>query len=830
MSNYDEFLSQLNREAYHDGEHVWEEDGFTVYRNYPWSAPGCHDSCGLLCYMDKDGRLDHVEGDPLSPVVNGKLCMRCLNMPEATNHPQRLKYPMKRIGERGENKWERISWEEALDIITEKAHYYYDNYGPSALMVSRGTARNIGIASALQAFLAYETPYQDTLFNIGFSCYAPRLSATKAVVGDYWIADASMGQEARYASDQWHRPGVVIIWAVEPLKSNADGYNGHWLAECVQLGTKIICIDPRLTWWGARAEYWLQVRPGTDGQVAMALLHTVINEDLYDHEFVENWTYGFEQLAESVKDATPEWAAEICGVDAEDIRGAARLYATEGPGCVNWGLALEQQDSDPLSHNLAIIALSTICGYVDVPGGMLIVRDAYGVPHHLSEDLLPEGNEDLRCEKRTPDAVWGDQRQLYWHWEKHDEDRVRYMVIESCNSLANTASDPARVFDAFKNLEFVVGADPFLSPTISALADIVIPIAMSIERDTVRSWWTPVRACCKITQYCEAECDEEFGIKIINKMWPERFEHVIPDNRAFQNYRLRQSTELDEIVKEVHKDTAKAETDETFAYRRFVYGGTDIEAWDHEIDFERFKHEMMGFKYDKFNSTYRKYEKGMLRPDGQPGFKTTTGRIELYSLGYANWGQPPVPVSVLPAQTKEKTPELFEKYPLVNISGVRSYEFFHSEHRQQPTMREFHPWPLVCMSPRVAERFGIKEGEWTWVENDNGRFKQIAHIVEGIRDDCITSEHGWWYPEEEPGYPVFYKVFDSNPNNCVDIDQIGIRGIGSATKTSLVTIYPVKEGDITPTEQIILKGGFPVQKARREAYIADWKAKGIENN
>ena len=110
-----------------------------------------------------------------------------------------------------------------------------------------------------------------------------------------------------------------------PTRSNADGYLGHWLAYCVLMGSKVISVDPRLTWWGARADYFLQLRPGTDAALACAWLQVVTSEDLVDHEFISYWCAGYEELVESVKDFTPERAAEITGVPAEDIRGAARL-------------------------------------------------------------------------------------------------------------------------------------------------------------------------------------------------------------------------------------------------------------------------------------------------------------------------------------------------------------------------------------------------------------------------------------------------------------------------------------------------------------------------
>ena len=285
---YKEFLDDLDRKAYHEGEWRWEEDGYTVTRSNHWSPPGCHNSCGFLLYT-KDGKLEKVEGDPLSPFVNGKLCIRCLNLVESCNDPTRLKYPMKRVGERGEGKWERISWDEAYDIICEKVRYYQETFGNETISVAHGTGRNINWQVPYLAYVAFQTPHVCTQWFTGFSCYLPRLMAAQAAVGDYFVVDASVTHEDRYDNPEWRPPEVLIVWGNDPLKSNADGYIGHWLVECMQLGTKLISVDPRLTWWGTHAEIFLQLRPGTDAALAMAMLHVIINEDLYDHDFVDCW-------------------------------------------------------------------------------------------------------------------------------------------------------------------------------------------------------------------------------------------------------------------------------------------------------------------------------------------------------------------------------------------------------------------------------------------------------------------------------------------------------------------------------------------------------------
>ena len=142
MADYQEFLDGIDRKAYHEGEWQWEEDGYTVTRTYHYSPPGCHTSCGILIYT-KDGRVERVEGDPLDPCTNGKLCIKCLTLDESVNHPDRVKYPLRRAGERGENKWERITWDEAYDEIEARVKDLWETDGGNAIICVHGTGRNI---------------------------------------------------------------------------------------------------------------------------------------------------------------------------------------------------------------------------------------------------------------------------------------------------------------------------------------------------------------------------------------------------------------------------------------------------------------------------------------------------------------------------------------------------------------------------------------------------------------------------------------------------------------------------------------------------------------
>ncbi|WP_417067624.1 molybdopterin-dependent oxidoreductase [Gordonibacter pamelaeae] len=324
LFDYGEFLKGIDREAYHEGEWQWEEDGYTVTRTYTYSAPGCHDSCGVLMYT-KDGKLERVEGDPLDPCANGRLCMRCLNLAEGVNYADRPKYPLRRAGERGENKWERITWEEALDEIADWIHENLDEagFGRESIFVNHGTGRNISSWVPFLGGACLGTPNIGAIGFSGYSCYLPRTCGTAAGIGDFPIVDASEGHADRYANPEWERPDVVVVWGCEPLRSNADGYLGHWLNVCMQMGTEFISIDPQLTWWGARAAYWLPLCPATDLALALAWLNVITAEDLIDHEFVDCWCAYYDELKEHVAQFTPDWAAEICQVPAEDIAAAA---------------------------------------------------------------------------------------------------------------------------------------------------------------------------------------------------------------------------------------------------------------------------------------------------------------------------------------------------------------------------------------------------------------------------------------------------------------------------------------------------------------------------
>ena len=515
-----------------------------------------------------------------------------------------------------------------------------------------------------------------------------------------------------------------------------------------------------------------------------------------------------------MQEFTPAWAAEITGVPEADIVGSARLYATTKPAAIQWGLAMDQQLS-AMSLNLACCDLMAITGNVDVPGGNILIRNAYNATNlPLTEPVIPE---EWRKKKLTMKYAFGDDCEeftthassdaLLRAMEVGEPFPIRLLWIETSNAIANPGMDAARVYEAMKKVPFVVNADPFITPISVACADLLLPVSMSAERNSCRTWWTPVRAINKACQYYECKSDEEIMIEMGKRLnpgyWPWK------DDVEMMDWYLTDCRLPDPSVMEGFETTnlsLKAAGENT---PTFTMGLQELA--DHG-----------GYAYDEWNGVYRKYEKGLCRPDGSVGFATDSGRIELVPFVYPIWGLNPTPYHIEPPQSPISTPELMEEYPLVLTSGGRSWEFFHSENRQMPTMRELHPEPQVTINPKTAEKYGIEDGQYVWVENDHGRFRQRAFVSPIVDENTVHAEHGWWFPEAEGAEPHLFDTFVANPNNCTKAFETGPSGVGSSIKCMICKIYPYREGDVLPEEQIIVRKDF-VEYTPGEGY-ADFEA------
>ena len=744
----------------------FEEDGLTVTRGCAWSPPGCHPTgCGIKTYVNSNGELVRVEGDENHPITNGRLCVRCLTIRDYVYNPDRVLYPMKRAREdRGKNKWERITWDEAYDTIAEKVKYFKDKYGAESILVMGGTGREGGPMLPAYAHACLGTP-NACYTQSGYSCYIPRVAGTTYVMGaTYPEMDYAGGLPGRYDDPMFKLPELIVFWGKEPLPSNGDGLFGHAAIDMMRRGSKLMSIDPRVNWVSTRADWHLRLRPGTDAALGMAMLNVIIEEDLYDHDFVDKWCYGFEQLAERVKEMPAEKAAEICDLDANQIREAARVYAAAKPAQIAWGLAIDQK-SNGVQAGHCIMALEAITGNIDVPGGQLIgdVNDGLELGFGWN-NLGPELHSKILGIKEYPayvGLVLNAQCDMVLDALEAGDDAKYYPfkmgVFEDTNFLAGTcAAQPKRWHDAMvKNLEWCFGIDVWMTPTIQATCEIFLPLSSTVEHDTVvytHYGASPIMAGAVNKSITVGDCkgDCEIFYELGLRCMPINFEKYKDYYDFLADYRLAYKKSFEELREEVvHQKT-----------------------------------EMCG---------YYKYESGRLRPDGMPGFNTPTGRVELYSTMFRQFGEDPLPYYEEPQLSPVSTPEKMEEYPFVLTTGARTYCYFHSEGKQIPYLREMNPDPLIEINPEDALKHGIADGQWVEVASPFGKCVLKAKVSQIVKPGVVHAQHGFWFPEKDPEEPSLYEVWRSNINELIPHFMVGKLGFGAPFKCLICSVKPVSE-------------------------------------
>jgi len=345
---------------------------------------GCHGVCQVLVHL-REGRVVKVTGDPDSPTSRGYLCPKGSAAPELLYHPDRLTHPLRRVGKRGENKWEKVSWEDALSEMTDGLSQIKRESGAEFVAIGQGTGRPHTEWTARFAN-AYGTP---NFIGPAHICYLPRVIASGLTLGRLPVCDIyGFGGE---------KPACILIWGCNLTHSGAaDGMCGGMLERALKEAKKVIVVDPRRIGPAETADHWLQLRPGTDGALALAMINTIVAEDLVDHHFVDNYTTGFDKLVEHVRSFTPEWAEPITGVKASEIRATARTYATYSPACLQWGNGIDMSVCS-FHTGRSLLILMGITGNIDRPGGnVLWVPPANIKPKSI---LL---NRDQRGERFLP--------------------------------------------------------------------------------------------------------------------------------------------------------------------------------------------------------------------------------------------------------------------------------------------------------------------------------------------------------------------------------------------------------------------------------------------
>ena len=675
----------------------------------------CHCECGVFVHLE-DGRVTKIKGDKDNPMNRGFTCVKGRAQQELLYHPDRVLYPMKRTGERGSGNWERISWDQALEEITEKLMNLKEENGPESFATMHGTGpRPTHYSTPLLAHALGSPNMISTDYHI---CWVPSGVAGRATMGmtnmvekgvDYINADCIMTVGGNPLAS--HPPrGMDLLEAVRKRKA------------------KLIVVDPFRTELAEKADLWLQIRPGTDVALALGMIKVIIDEGLYDKDFVANWCHGFEDLKERVQEYPLERVEEITWVPAPQIEAAARMYATIKPAVMHQRVAVEHNlNSTQTCRALAIMIALT--GNFDIPGGNIF---PVPVPGYISFGMLCGDGDMFRIDPEIArKRIGAEEYPLISGPEAPYPFVAAPLVTDNLmtgkpypiksifcaggNPILNQ-QDVKRFWRLLKEkVELLVVADFFMQPT-AEIADYVLPAATWMERDD----------CCDCN-YHNFVAARQKVIEPLGECWHD----------------MKMSIEIAKRI--------------PWADRRFL-------PWDTVEEFNDALLEGAGISFDELKQKpgievpmkYKKYE--------EQGFRTPTGKAELYATTFEKHGYDPLPYYKEPPESPVSTPELTGEYPYILYTGNRHVEFFHSEGRQIPMLREKVPDPLMEIHPDTAKAEDIQDGDWVWIETPQVKGERVrfkARVTDRMHPRMIHARHGWWFPEK-PGPE--HGCFESNIN------------------------------------------------------------------
>lgn len=638
--------------------------------------------CGVGCGIDahvKQGKLVRWEPMPEHKDYYGGRCPKQVALADYEYSVERLTHPLRKVN----GEWRKITWEEAFSIIVSKLTELKEKYGPESLAIGYG---HPGINSPLMWIIprfcdAFGTP---NIPVIGNYCYMPRALSEYLTFGNNMLPNYSGSK-------------CAVFWGCNRVESNPSANVVKKITGLKPSGVKVIVIDPRRTRLAKMADIHLQPRPGTDGALALGMANIIISEELYDKEFVEKWTIGFDKLAEAARSYTPEKVAKITWVPANLITQAARMYAGLKPATMDWGVGLDQH-TNTFQALRAISCLKAITGNVDKPGASTYIEP------------LPI---NLRIPGRQTRKIIGEEEFPVYYNEclrKGDTqepcitpllDRILSGEIKAAIFIAkNTALNEAnthRTLEALGKLELLVVMDIFMTET-AKLAHIVLPAATFLEINNLRTYHLgrTLSLICAMKKAVEplgeSMGDAAFLLQLAKRLGLE-------------------------------KDFPWENTEELFDYMTRQVGTS--------LDYLNRHPEGYTWEHHKFE-TYKK-----------KGFDTESGKVELYSEKLNRYGYPPVPVYLEPAESPVTTPDIATDYPLVITTGGKTRFYEHSQYRNLPKLRAMFPENLVEINPADAEKYGILDGDLVEVESPRGRIKVKAAVTDDIMKGVVHVYHGW---------------------------------------------------------------------------------------
>lgn len=704
----------------------------------------CPAGCWLTAELE-EGKLTGVKAQSGHPL--GMICRLGQHSPEMVYSPHRVRHPLRRTGPKGSHEFERVTWDEAMETIAGRLQAIKAGYGPEACGIYTGRGsfdmalcdvyqpQDTAVSSASSVLFPFGSP---NTFGVGALCYVSyAMIAPHVTMGGMLIDMDSDIEQAE----------LIVIWGANPATDSPPLAHQQILA-ARERGAEIVAIDPRRN--GTARETgaeWVPIRPGTDGALALSMIQVLIEEDLYDEKFVDEWTIGFDELARYTQHFQPETAAGITGVPAETIRSLARRIAGARGASPVMYTGLEYSDSGVQAIRAAMI-LWALAGQLDVPGGRVF---------RMPGSAFPINRDDLVANPCVKKAIGRDRFPVYsmYRGESHAislpeavlEERpykIRSLIVLG-GSIMTAWPQPRIWRRTLEELDFLVTIDRQLTAD-AAYADIVLPATTGYENTSYMTYGSMFRIRERlIDPVGEARNDLLILGELAGRLG---YGHLYPQTE-------------EELLAHVLEGSGYSVEEVRAAGGAVSVPGTMMQ--------------------------YKKWQKGLLRADGRPGFETPSGKFEIASSILEEHGYDPLPVYTEPREGPLAAPELAAEYPFVFNSGARTRTDFRSQHHGVEGLAVDAPAPLVSINPEDAAELGIEEGDAVEVVTPRDRARFRAFVTGNIMRGAIDANMGG-------GGPVGPRAWrECNVNDLTDLQRYDPISGFPVYKSLLCNVIPVNE-------------------------------------